>query len=103
MFEQYKRVLELYLFSNDFQCRYIGAAISNSYSTYGSWGYIRHHYSYLCSGSELTLSSCSTTSNYHCYTYQNAGVRCVSSIGMFIVNIIIIFSIIKVHVHQMVH
>ena len=50
------------------------------------------HYYYDCSGSELTLSSCSMYYYYYyCYSSDNAGVRCVPNFGMFIVNIIIIY------------
>ena len=85
---------------------YTEVALHNSDNTYGYWSNIRHYY-YTCSGSESSLSSCSNhnINSYYCVaSNDDAGVRCLSNIGMFLsICFVIILSIKKVHhVHKMV-
>ena len=60
---------------------FIGANVNNADGYFGYWSNIKHHYSYSCSGSESSLTSCSYLyTSHHCYSSSDeAGVRCINT------------------------
>lgn len=62
---------------------HLGQTLYNSYSYFGSWSYVLPYY-YYCSGSEASLSNCTTSSAYYyyyCDSNDAAGVRCTGPPG----------------------